>query len=447
MLGVLAAIACLGTAVPATAHQGHLAGSAGIAEEIGNHAEPAREGLFRVRVGGGESMLTHGLDPAPEAGKRIAGGVFAPGAAERAPVCAEDYHQHVLVAHLATAPDRAADVAESVRGAIRRMNWVLNQDALENGGVTADYKVLCDPAGQIRVDSFASPTPEFEDVIRSAKAAGFDRPNADYTIFFDSLGPGGGCGIGSFRGDESLSASNKSNTGGGYAVSYQPCWFGTTPMHENAHNQGAVQYSAPQGTGTGGHCAQGYDVLCYAPDGGDRNQAGLTISCTDRPHFDCGGDDYFDPAPEPGEYLEGHWNLGSPLNRFIAFGGGQDSSGDQYEPSVTSCGGCVDRLRLGARVRGLAGGEEMKVYRLRVPRGSRALRVTMAGSGSAALYLRRGVAPEHDTWDCVSRRAGASQRCGIARPSPGAWFVGIGGRGGMTGAQPVEFELRADATR
>jgi alpha-tubulin suppressor-like RCC1 family protein len=37
-------------------------------------------------------------------------------------------------------------------------------------------------------------------------------------------------------------------------------------------------------------------------------------------HYDCGHDDYFDAAPEPGEYLASHWNVGSTLNRFIAFG-------------------------------------------------------------------------------------------------------------------------------
>jgi hypothetical protein len=37
--------------------------------------------------------------------------------------------------------------------------------------------------------------------------------------------------------------------------------------------------------------------------------------------FDCGYDTYFDAAPEPGEYLATHWNLGSPLNPFLRFGG------------------------------------------------------------------------------------------------------------------------------
>ena len=61
--------------------------------------------------------------------------------------------------------------------------------------------------------------------------------------------------------------------------------------------------------------------MCYSPDGGDRNQGGMLLAAPESPRFDCDFDDYFDSAPEPGEYSDSHWNLGSPLNRFIAFGG------------------------------------------------------------------------------------------------------------------------------
>jgi hypothetical protein len=60
--------------------------------------------------------------------------------------------------------------------------------------------------------------------------------------------------------------------------------------------------------------------MCYSPDGGNRNQGGTSLDCADHLHFDCGHDDYFDTEPEAGEYLASHWNLGSPLNRFLAFG-------------------------------------------------------------------------------------------------------------------------------
>jgi len=346
------------------------------------------------------------------------------------------------VAHLEGAPDRVGEVAASVRAQFRRMNWVLNADAVESGGMSADYKVLCDGAGEIRVDSFASPSPAFEDVVRSARAAGFDDPRADYTVFFDGIGPGGGCGIGSYRIDERLIESNASNSGGGFGITYQPCWFGTTPMHENAHNQGAVQYSSPQSTGSGGHCSQGHDVLCYTPDGGDRNQAAFAIACADRVHFDCGGDDYFDPAPEPGEYLETHWNLGSPLNRFIAFGPAEEPPAAAAPPPGCESPACSERLRLGARVRGSVGGDAAAtLYRLRVPRGLRVLSVRADSAAPVALEVRRGSPPDAGRADCTAARGGGRQTCRVARPRSGDWFVRIADRGG---AGPVEFALRTD---
>ena len=97
-------------------------------------------------------------------------------------------------------------------------------------------------------------------------------------------------------------------------------------MHENGHNEGAVQYGAPFSTGTGAHCWDENDVMCYSPDGGDLHQQGTIIRCTDQLHFDCGNDDYFDSSPESCEYLATHWNLGSRLNRFIAFGAGSSNT-------------------------------------------------------------------------------------------------------------------------
>ena len=440
----------LALAAPALAHRGHahLLGKRAAERAVGESAQPAGDGLYRLRAGG-ETLLTHGPDPMPPSERiatRGADAPLGPGGPERAPVCADDYHQHVLVAHLAAAPDRLGELAGSVRAQIRRMNWVLNADAVESGGVSADYKVACDGAGEIRVDSFASPSASFEDVVAAARAAGFDRPNADYTIFFDGLGPGGGCGIGSYRPDERLVAENRSNTGGGYGITYQPCWFGTTPMHENGHNQGAVQYSSPHSTGTGGHCDQGHDVLCYAPDGGDRNQTTFSIACSDRVHFDCGGDDYFDPAPEPGEYLESRWNLGSPLNRFIAFGGAPPPP-EPAAPDAPACGepACADRLRLGSRVRGVVGGEgEATLYKLRVRRGTRRLAIAARSAAPVGLEVWRGSLPGPRGSKCSSARSGTRQRCRISRPRPGRWFVRVAERGA---AEPVEFDLRTTAAR
>jgi hypothetical protein len=85
---------------------------------------------------------------------------------------------------------------------------------------------------------------------------------------------------------------------------------------------GAVQYDAPFSTGSGLHCWQESDVMCYA-DGGNEYPGSLEYDCGDREHFDCAHNDYFDAAiglgqgGGPGSYLDTHWNLGGCYDRFI----------------------------------------------------------------------------------------------------------------------------------
>ena len=287
---------------------------------LGGDAEPVTDTLYEVDVPGGPDLLTHGPDLQLDAAQERATG-FSAGAPERPPVCATDNYQQILYGHLATAPDRLASVKGAIRSQMMRTNALLNQDSLDSGGPTADYKMLCDSSGQIDVQGFTATGATFSEVVAGARLAGFKNPAVDYTIFFDDP-TSNACGVGSYYNDERLTADNRSNTGGGFGVAYSDCWFGSTPMHENGHNQGAVQRGAPYSTGTGGHCWDEQDVMCYAPDGGDLHQEGTIERCADRVHFDCGYDTYFDTAPEPGEYLATHWNIGSSLNRFLVFGGG-----------------------------------------------------------------------------------------------------------------------------
>jgi hypothetical protein len=274
----------------------------------GAEVELLSNGLYRVTLRDGYTFTTHGPDPTPpELGPNIA--QIGP---HRDPVCADDEHyQHVLYGHPAIIePSRFEEVKDDIRDQIRSMNALLNEAALESGDTTADYKVLCDETGEIQVDEFTNSTllPYFSFVVDAARGAGFNDPQVDYTIFYDGEMPGI-CGQGTFAADDRPTPNNRNNSGG-YGVTYVNCWFSRTPMHENGHNQGAVQDEAPDEDDTN-HCNDQIDVMCYPVS---------TTICPDVMRYDCDYDSYFDAQPESGEWLDDHWNIGSRHNYYIAFG-------------------------------------------------------------------------------------------------------------------------------
>ena len=89
------------------------------------------------------------------------------------------------------------------------------------------------------------------------------------------------------------------------ALVYQPCYGEITALHEVLHTLGAVQRGAPNHDNDG-HCTDDYDIMCYAAGG-----LGAQVVCPDRSLerlLDCNDDDYFNPDPAPGSYLDTHWN-------------------------------------------------------------------------------------------------------------------------------------------
>lgn len=442
-IALVSSVVAAALALPAAAGAHHPAGaraseappadsvSPRVGEALGEDVVPLPGDLYKVKVDG-PNLVTHGPDAKPDLGARAraAGATrgigFSSGDEERAPVCATDYYQHILYARPSSAEDRLSQVKPDIQAAVRRMNAVLNADAIESGGVSADYKLLCDGAGAIRVDGFVSSGNGFEAIVNSARAAGFDEPNADYTIFFD--GTTSYCGVGSYASDESPLVTNASNAGGGYAIAYRDCWNNETPMHENGHNQGAVQYNGPYSTGTGGHCYDEDDVMCYSPDGGDLNQGGTILRCSERIHFDCGYDDYFNASAVPGAYLATHWNIGSAVNRFISFGlsdGGDGGSGTDDPPDTPLPVVLLRNKVRTASSSAAAGG--WRYFKTRVPRGRRALRIAVAGGSSQDLdlYVRRGSQPTLDEFSCRSSDSGSGEVCRVRRPRPGRWFAGV----------------------
>lgn len=138
-------------------------------------------------------------------------------------------------------------------------------------------------------------------------------------VYADSLRNGSSTGIGGMYADDRAGATNPANAGGLDAVVWGDGSSSfstrgnrqTTALHEITHNLGAVQDSAPHTSGAS-HCTDGFDALCYA-DGGPKAGGYTTTACAWKGSgikpYDCGGDDYFNPAPVAGSYLATHWNV------------------------------------------------------------------------------------------------------------------------------------------
>jgi hypothetical protein len=157
----------------------------------------------------------------------------------------------------------------------------------------------------------------------------------NYVVFADTLGPAGNGlrGQGELvagSGADAAGSSNPNNAGNKVSIMWMPDgmavpsspssgWWPSGVLHEMGHNIGAVQWSAPHSTHRAGttdytysHCWDGADVMCYQ-DGPSPSHtydpnvcagAGGVIWAT----WDCNRDDYFNPSPPAGSYLDTHWN-------------------------------------------------------------------------------------------------------------------------------------------
>jgi PKD domain len=163
-----------------------------------------------------------------------------------------------------------------------------------------------------------------------ASKLGSQEGSKNIVIFADGVRSGSGAegvaGIAQTPIDDRPDPGNGANAGGRFAILFGNAdtpgtgpFFGSDQqypgeflLHEVAHTLGAVQDSAPHST-KAGHCIDEHDVLCYA-DGGPNNALATLCGSPFSPAneaFDCGLDDYLNPAPAAGSYLATHWNLQS----------------------------------------------------------------------------------------------------------------------------------------
>lgn len=263
---------------------------------------------WAVLTADGSEVETHGPDPGHREKHRPHDTGTTP-TTGRQPVCSAGYRTVALYTYIATSSYDSAKPGIIAR--VEEMNGRINQESVESGGLTADLYVRCDEAGQVWVGQFPSAGTSYSDIVSAARAAGFSSSQEKYVIYAAFPSEEGWCGLASRNLDSSPGDTNANNVGPDYSVAYG--W--SCDLHEWAHGMGAVQNDAPHSSGAA-HCNDELDEMCYA-DGGPSSAP--YVACYDREHFDCNHDDYFDSAPEEGEYLASHWNLGTAW-RWLRFG-------------------------------------------------------------------------------------------------------------------------------
>ncbi|WIM94769.1 RICIN domain-containing protein [Actinoplanes oblitus] len=199
---------------------------------------------------------------------------------------------------------------------------IFDASAGETGGsrhvrylTTADCTVAVSevelPAGSL--DSFAA-------TVKALGALGYNRTDRKYLMFADTNVY---CGIGTYVDDQRPGRTNRNNAGPSYARVDSGCWSSAMAALELTHVFGAVLNGAPNGTGAGG-CRDDFDLLC----GADRANRAVRQACpkSHEVRLDCGHDDYFDTNPEPGSFLDTHWNVA--LSDFLLRSDGGDDIPD-----------------------------------------------------------------------------------------------------------------------
>ena len=296
----------------------------------------------------------------------------------------------LVYAHPADRPDRFDGWRNALQGNVALIQRFL---ASQSGGAKAlrvDMGTSCGPQYvDIQVVHLSGPRSQYVDnfsaIVREVEPRlGSGSGPRNVVILADTLNGGGydyGLGenvLGS-AGDR-RGSGNVHNYGGFASVLFSRdglpapgagarSWWPEGFLHEISHNLGAVQWSSPHSTQPAGfslprygHCWQGADVMCYVEDGGaahamqyDCPRVGGAIPQA----YDCGRDDYFNPAPPAGSYLATHWNVYdsaflAPCAQIApACGGGTD--GLAPTPPVATASPELSRLtaprRLGRRAR------------------------------------------------------------------------------------------------
>ncbi|KRB78593.1 hypothetical protein ASE01_04905 [Nocardioides sp. Root190] len=218
--------------------------------------------------------------------------------------------------------DDVVNRSAALTGGVRRVRYVTDT---AGGSCVAKVLNVTVPAGSMS---------SFNATISAVQALGHTAANRKYLMWTDASVL---CGIASMYPNDGQSQGNPNNGSyAQYARIDSGCWgFGdgaaqhSVEAHELVHTFGGVMSTAPHGT-RAGHCWDESDTMCYADGGGFAMQQ---ICVPQREYLlDCNNDDYFSTYPDPGSWLDGHWNAAD--SRFLIGGGDGSGGGSLGTPTV-----------------------------------------------------------------------------------------------------------------
>jgi hypothetical protein len=241
----------------------------------------------------------------------------------------------------ANATNRYASLKSTLQNWAAGVDDVINRSAALTGGVR-HIRYVTEPGGTgcvaavLNVTVPAGALANFNTSIQAVQNLGYTDPSRKYLMWTDTSGKGI-CGIAQTYPYDTDGQGNPNNGSyAQYARIDNPCWgLGngaeehSVEAHELTHTLGSVMSTAPHGT-RAGHCWDEYDTMCYADGGGFAMKVVCPIS---REYLlDCNSDDYFSTFPDPGSWLDTHWNVAD--SRFLIGGGDGAGGGAVGKPTV-----------------------------------------------------------------------------------------------------------------
>src|SRR3984893_5666039 len=302
----------------------NIAGQGPVCSSNGSHV---------LRFAGGREKTISAPDRIPALVRTRAHVAHAATAALSSTQCVDPpQHPHVELyyAHFSDQPDNYASHVADIQQMFRDVDGnYLNYDSTTYFGIGIHMYVECDANLNPVVHDIVLSTPlgnsNFSSIVSDMSNQGHTSNLAHYWIWTDGypLAAYGYAGQSTIEQDDSASGANLINGSYEYSINYGFAGSGSGAQvfaHENGHAMGAVQLSALHSTGRW-HCTDGLDVMCYN-DGGPNDSQYASTTCGAAPNgtlfYDCGFNDYFNPGPAAGSYLDTHWNLASPNNHWVS---------------------------------------------------------------------------------------------------------------------------------